>query len=401
MTDRRLALRLTPPLRRILLTNVAPSFVGSALLLFVTELREAHLLRVPEVSLVMSAVALATFVGPLTAGLLSRRLPSRALMRLAALLYLVSLGLLGSALSVPMLAASFLLGAFAYSLVLVTTSAELAAGRPDDTHTVIALQLAAGALGGIVAPPAAAWVFSWSPVAASSRPALPVALLALLVVLLCLLPALVCGDYRAPASHRRGNLPWRLWPLWPLLMLAGLHGACDLGSWPWMPIWLQDRGGAGRGQIAALLSLTWIGSLAGRGLSIALARRFGTARAVRLGATGATIGILCTVLIAHPAGMIGSYSFYCLCAAGNLPGLMALVSRHLPQWRAEVTGLLMAVLHGSGSLASLVTAQAAAASGRSFTAMPLAVVAMALFASVVLTYRRLWTAPESPAQPPA
>lgn len=388
-------MRLSRSFWRVVITNTAPPFTGSALLLYIAELKGTRLLSLEAVAYIMSAVSLATFLGPLLAGLLGRHLRSLALMWLGLGLFVSALSVLAFTLQpLPLMACFFALG-LGYGLVLAVTSAELSERMPEETHVAIAIQMAAAAVGGMAAPQVAMAALARWPVTSSAHPALPLVAPALGLSLLCLLPALLCRDYQVRPSPGRAMPPWHAGILWWLVALVALHGACDLGSWGWMPIWMQDRGGAVARQIAAMISLTWLGSLLGRGLTILLARRFGSAAALRISVVGAALGILLTYQSRSPHAMIASYSLYCLLAGGNLPGLVALAGRRLPAWRTEMMGLLMGVMNGSGSLATFVIAQLAVRTGDSSTGLPVPVFAMALLAVIVLLHRRLWPAQQA------
>lgn len=375
-------MRFTPPVWRVLITNLGPPFAGSCLMLYIAELKDARLVSLQAAALILSSASAASFLGPILTAQIARRISPQRLAWVAFLLLMAGLGVLTGR-TVPALAAGLFLMVLCYMVIMVLGSAELAARMPDETHSMIAVQLAATALGGMAAGPFAAAMLRLHPISQPTPAILWIIVPSMVVCLASLLPAVFAGDFQARSEKKSARFPWRLGLVWGLVLMAGLHGLCDVAGWNWMALWLLERPGAGTDLVAALISLTWLASLTGRGLTILLARRTSSALALRIAATGATGGMI-MALYSHTAwAFIGAFCFYLLWAAGHLPGLIAIVSDRTPEWRAEMTGMLIAVINGAGTVGTSLIGRLGAIHEDATAGMPVAVVAVALFASLV------------------
>lgn len=376
-------MKLTPPLWRILLTNVAPPFAGSCLILYITELKETGLLSLGAAGLILSSTSVAAFLGPLLTARATLRFGSAPVAWAGFLLFIVGLSLVVSTLHVPLLVIGLFAMVLAYMFIIVLVSAELAARIPEDTHSIIALQMGATAVGGMLAGPFAAWILRLEPVTQSLLAAHWLGVVCLGMTALCVLPALIHHDFIAQPVVGKERFPWKLPLIRALLMLAVLHGLCDVAGWNWMNIWLRELPGATRNLGAALISFTWLASLTGRGVTILVARRAGYQFALRIGAAGAAVAMLGAYLASSPQIFILAFCLYCVCAAANLPGLVAVVSARAPLWRTEMTGLLMAAVNGAGAVGTFIIGRVGDWQQSASAGMPLVVLAMALFALLV------------------
>lgn len=376
-------MKLTPSLWRILLTNVAPSFASSCLLLYITELKETGLLSLGAAGLILSSASVAAFLGPLITARITLRLGSAPVAWAGFLLFVAGLSLVVSTLQIPLLVIGLFAMVLAYMFIIVLVSAELSARMPEDTHSIIAVQLGATAVGGMLAGPFAAFVLRLEPVTHSLVAGHWLGVVCLGVTALCMLPALTHRDFVSQPAMGKERFPWQVPLIRALLMLAVLHGLCDVAAWNWMNIWLRELPGATRDLGAALISFTWLASLTGRGVTILIARRAGHPFALRIGAAGAAAAMLGAYLASTPQAFILAFCLYCVCAAANLPGLIAVVSARAPRWRTEMTGLLMASVNGAGAMGTFVIGRLGDWHHSASAGMPLAVLAMALFALLV------------------
>lgn len=378
-------MKLTPPLWRILLTNVAPPFASSCLMLYIAELKETRLLTLAAAGLVLTSSSLAAFLGPLLTAKASLRFGSAPVAWAGLLLFTAGLGTVVSTLRVPLLVGGLFVMVLAYMFIIVLVSAELAARIPEDTHSVIALQLGATAAGGMLAGPFAAWILRLEPVTQSFRAAHWLGFTAIGLTALCVLPALLNHDFATRPATSRERFPWKLPLIRVLIVLALLHGLCDVAGWNWMTIWLRELPGATRDLGAVLISLTWLANLAGRGVTILIARRAGHQLALKIGAAGAAAAIFAAYVAHLPYAFILGFCLYCVFAAANLPGLVAVVSAQAPGWRTQMTGLLMAAVNGSGAVGTLIIARIGAWEGSAMAGMPVSVLAMIAFALIIWT----------------